>query len=181
MEVDEPMSTPVTAVRSWFRQQGAAYRDGAEDRPLAGYLTLMSLYGAGTLGAGVLAKRLGRRAPEKVSPWDVALLSLATHRLARTIAKDPVTSPLRSPFTSYAGLSAPGELKEEVRGHGLRHSAGELISCPMCLGQWVATAFALGLVLAPKLTRLTMTTFAGVAGADFLQHAYVYLQQATSE
>jgi len=170
---------PITGIRGWLRAQGAAYRGDAKDRPLAGYLTLISVYGAGTVATGLVAKRLGRRAPDRLGAWDVAQMAVATHRLARTISKDPVTSPLRAPFTTFAGTSAPGELKEEVRGHGLKHSAGELISCPMCLGQWVATAFCLGLVVAPKLTRLTMSTFTAVAGADFLQHLYVYLQQAT--
>jgi hypothetical protein len=30
-----------------------------------------------------------------------------THKLARTLAKDPVTSPLRAPFTQYEGVSGP--------------------------------------------------------------------------
>src|SRR5207237_211568 len=97
----------------------------------------------------------------------------------RLIAKDPVTSPLRAPFTSYEGTSAPGELHEEVRGHGLAHSVGELLTCPMCLGQWVATAFSLGLFIAPRPTRMVMSTFAAVAGSDFLQHVYADLQQSS--
>jgi hypothetical protein len=78
-------------------------------------------------------------------------------------------------------LSAPGELAEEVRGHGLQHSTGELLSCPMCLSQWVATALTLGLVVAPAPTRLVMGTFSAVAGADFLQHVYVMLQKASEK
>jgi hypothetical protein len=166
-------------VRGWLREQGRAYRNGAEDRPLGGYLVLVSGYTAGTVGGGLLARRLGRPVPARLSPWDVLQLAIATHRLARTIAKDPVTSPFRAPFTSYTGTSAPGELAEEVRGHGLQHSIGELLACPMCLAQWVATAFSLGLVMAPRITRLAMSTLTGVAGADFLQHVYVYLQKAT--
>lgn len=169
---------PVAGIRRWLREQGRAYRDGA-DRPLGGYLVLMSGYAAGTAAGGIAARRLGRTLPERLGPWDVLQLAIATHRLARTIAKDPVTSPLRAPFTSYAGTSAPGELAEEVRGHGLRHSVGELLACPMCLAQWVATMFGLGLVIAPRTTRLAMSTLTGVAGADFLQHLYVYLQKAT--
>jgi hypothetical protein len=96
------------------------------------------------------------------------------------IAKDPVTSPFRAPFTAFEEASAPGELHEEVRGHGLQHSVGELLTCPMCLAQWVATGFTLGLVFAPGPVRLALSTFTAVAGADFLQHAYVALQQATS-
>lgn len=171
-------NSPASGVRSWLRQQGQAYRNGA-DRPLGGYLVLVSGYTASTVAGGLVARRLGRPVPERVGPWDVFLLATATHRLARTIAKDPVTSPLRAPFTSYAGTSAPGELAEEVRGHGLQHSVGELLACPMCLAQWVATAFSLGLVMAPRATRLAMSTLTGVAGADFLQHVYVYLQKAT--
>jgi hypothetical protein len=146
---------------------------------LAGYLGLMSVYAIATTGASALARALGRSQPGALSPWEVTQLALATHKVARLIAKDPVTSPFRAPFTEYHGTSAPGELSEEVRGHGAQHAVGELITCPMCLAQWVATAFTLGLALAPKATRTIMGTFAGIAGADFLQHLYVRLQQAT--
>jgi hypothetical protein len=169
---------PITRIRSWAQRQGAEYRNGA-DRPLAGYLSLLGVYTTGTAAAAVAARGLGRPAPQRLSPWDVLQLTVATHRLSRTIAKDPVTSPLRAPFTTYEGLSAPSELQEEVRGHGLKHSAGELLTCPMCLAQWVATAFCAGLVLAPVPTRLAISTFTAIAGADFLQHVYVKLQQAT--
>jgi hypothetical protein len=50
----------------------------------------------------------------------------------------------------------------------------------MCLAQWVATGLSVGLVLAPSTTRLAMSTFTAVSGADFLQHLYVRLQQATA-
>jgi hypothetical protein len=170
---------PITALRGWVRRQADEYRNGQE-RPLGGYVSLMSIYGAGTLAAAAAARLLNRPAPKALSPWDVLQLTVATHRLSRTLAKDPVTSPLRAPFTQYEGLSAPSELHERVRGgSGLRHSAGELITCPMCLAQWVATGFALGLVLAPVPTRLAMSTFTAIAGADFLQHVYVKLQQTT--
>jgi hypothetical protein len=167
----------LTGLRSWTQQQAETYRNG-NDRPLAGYLKLMSVYATGTLGA-VLAARKAGRVPARLSPWDVAQLAVATHKVSRLIAKDPVTSPLRAPFTTYEGLSAPSELEEEVRGHGLQHSVGELLTCPMCLAQWVATGFSVGLVFAPGPVRLAMSTFTAVAGADFLQHAYVKLQQAT--
>jgi Protein of unknown function (DUF1360) len=61
---------------------------------------------------------------------------------------------------------------EEVRGEGLVHAAGELISCPFCLGVWVATGFAAGLVFAPRLTRLVAATFTAVAASDLLQFGY---------
>lgn len=165
-------------VQNWAHRQASSYRDDHE-RPLGGYLTLIGVYAAGTGAASLLGRALGRTAPTALSPWDVAQLALATQRVARLVAKDPVTSPVRAPVTRYTGTSAPGEVAEEVRGHGLAHAVGELLICPMCVGQWIATAFTLGLVLAPRPTRLAMGTFAGMGVADFLQHLYVRLQQAT--
>jgi len=54
---------------------------------------------------------------------------------------------------------------------------GELLTCPFCLGQWIATGLTVGLVLAPGPTRLVAATLAAVAGADFLHHAYCAVQQ----
>ena len=167
---------PKTGPIEWARQQATAYRDGA-DRPLGGYLALLGVY-AGGVGATALAGRLaGRRLPDRIGLLDLGLLGVATHRLSRTIAKDPITSPVRAPFTKYDGTSAAGELAEQVRGHGLQHSIGELIACPMCLAQWVASALSAGLVFAPRQTRLAMATLSAVASADFLQYVYALLQQ----
>ena len=167
----------MTKPREWAERQAHTYRHG-HDRPLAGYLKVMSTYAAGTVGAAVTARLLGRTAP-RLSPWDVLQLSVATHKISRLLAKDPVTSPLRAPFTTYEGLAAPSELAEEVRGDGVQHSVGELMTCPMCLAQWVATGFSFGLVFAPAPVRLVLSTFTAIAGADFLQHAYVALQKAS--
>ena len=49
---------------------------------------------------------------------------------------------------------------------------GELLSCPFCLAQWIATGFVTGLVVAPRATRVVAATFSVVALADFLQMAY---------
>jgi hypothetical protein len=166
------------SIRDWAHRQAREYRNGNE-RPLRGYVTLLGVYVGGSATAAVAGKALGRSLPERISPWDVAQLAITTHKLGRIIAKDPVTSPLRAPFTRYEGLSAAGELSEEVRGHGLSHSVGELLTCPMCLAQWLATGFGAGLVIAPATTRLAMAIFTAVGGADFLQHAYAALQQAS--
>jgi hypothetical protein len=167
----------MSGIRAWAKRQAAEYSHG-EERPLAGYLVTMGAYSTGTLTAAALAKALRRPVPNGLSPWDVVQLAAATHKASRLIAKDPITSPLRAPFTRYEGLSAPSELQEDVRGHGVAHSVGELITCPMCLAQWVATAFCAGLVFAPRPTRLALAAFTAVAGSDFLQHVYAALQQA---
>ena len=52
-----------------------------------------------------------------------------------------MTSFLRAPFTRFQESSGQGEVvEEEPCGHGLRLAVGELLVCPYCLAQWVATA-----------------------------------------
>ena len=152
-------------------QTAEAYAHG-EERPLGGYLALLSVYGGVVTALGVIAKLAGRELPERPSAGDVALFALATHKAARIIAKDPVTSPLRAPFTTFDGQSGPAELKEQVRGRGMKHAVGELVTCPFCLSQWVATGFWFGRVVRPRETRLLASVFATVAVADALQLAY---------
>lgn len=172
--------TNASAVKHWAHREAQTYRQG-NDRPLSGYLAAMGVYASAVAGLALIGRRLGFRPPERVSPWDVALLGTATHRLTRTLAKDAVVSPVRAPFTTYAKTEAPGELHEEVRtDSAARHAVGELITCPFCLGQWVGTAFAAGLVFAPRATRLVAGTFASVAVSDFLQYGYSALQSSQS-
>src|SRR5262245_19817889 len=117
----------------------------------------------GVVGAGVaLGRWRGVRLPERVGPGDLALVAVATHRLSRLISKDSITSVVRAPFTRYAEPAGAGEVNEEVRGSGFRHAAGELVACPFCLDQWVATAFVGGLVVAPRATRVVASVFATV-------------------
>ncbi len=110
----------------------------------------------------------------------MVLISVATHKLSRLISKDAVTSPLRAPFTSYTEPSGDAELNEQVRDQGssIRHSIGELITCPFCLAVWVATGLTGGLVLAPRLTRLAATALTATAVSDFLQMAYTIAKHA---
>jgi hypothetical protein len=172
------MSDVVDELHDRAGREAEAYR-GGEDRPLASFAGLMGAYGAFVAVGAVAARRRGL--PSTVRAADLALVSVATHKLSRLLAKDPVTSPLRAPFTRFAGTSGEAELKEEVRGSGLRKAMGELVTCPFCLGQWVSTSFVLGLVLAPRATRLVATTFTAVAAADFLQLAYAAAEErATS-
>jgi uncharacterized protein DUF1360 len=145
-----------------------------EHRPLDGYLVAMGAFGALAASLVAAAKVTGRPVPERPALADVALLSLATHKLSRLIAKDAVTSPLRAPFTRYAEPAGAAELNEEVRDEGstVRHGIGELITCPFCLAVWVATGLTGGLVLAPRLTRLAATVLTATTVSDFLQMGY---------
>jgi len=151
-----------------------------KDRPLAGYAALMGLYGAAVTAGAVAVRRRGRPLPE-VRPFDLALIGVATHKLARRVSKDSVTSPLRAPFTRYEGVAGPAELKEGVRGSGIRKAVGELVSCPFCLSQWAATGFVFGLLTAPRATRWVASVFASLALADFLQFAYAWAEQQAQD
>lgn len=172
------MQNQGNGVSTAARETAENYREG-EDRPLGGYLVVMALFASIVAGAAGLVALTGRRLPPGIGPWDVLLITAGTHKLSRTITKDSVTSPLRAPFTRYAGQGGPAEVMEEVRGaSGLRHSLGELLTCPFCLDMWIATGFAIGLVFAPRGTRLVAATFTALTGADFLQLAYARAQQA---
>ena len=160
------------------RQEADSYR-GDNDRPLGGYLAVMFVYGVVVVVAVLAALASGRTLPPRWRIQDLILLTLGTHKLSRTLTKDAVTSPLRAPFTRYAGTGGPAEVQEEVRTQSqLRHSLGELLTCPFCLDMWVATGFAIGLVFAPRFTRLIAGVFTALAGADFLQLAYAMAQQS---
>ena len=145
-----------------------------EHRPLDGYLAAMGAFGALAASLAAAAKVIGKPVPERPSTQDVVLISIATHKLSRLLAKDSVTSPLRAPFARYAEPAGAAELNEEVRDEGssVRHGIAELITCPFCLAVWVATGLTGGLVLAPRLTRLAATALTATAVSDFLQMAY---------
>lgn len=166
------MRSVVTAVR----EEEEHYKHG-EQRPLRSYAAVMGAYGT-AVSAFAAAARLTGRQPAKPGVFDTALMAVGTYKLARIVAKDPVTSPLRAPFTRFEGTTGPSELAEEVRGRGIRHAVGELLTCPFCMSQWVALAFAAGLTFAPQATRLGAATLTAVAGADWLQMGYARLKQA---
>jgi hypothetical protein len=158
------------SVQTMIRRVKQQYQ-GDEERPLGGYLAVLGVYG-GITGALALAARALRITPPRLDVADTVLLSVATHKLSRLLTKDAVTSPLRAPFTRYEEPAGEGELMESVRGDGVRHAAGELVTCPFCLAVWVATGLTAGMVFAPRLTRLVCTTLTAVAVSDGLQLAY---------
>ena len=163
-------------VRRWARMQKREYTNG-EERPLAGDLGAMGVYLGLVSAAAAAVRSSGRELPERIPVGDAVLLTVATFRLARRIAKDPVTAPVRAPFVRFEGPSGHAEVAEEVREHGgVKHAIGELVTCPFCLAQWVGTGFVFGYVTAPKATRLAALTMTMVAGSDVLQFVYDAIQ-----
>lgn len=166
-------------VAHFFAREKAAYAHG-EDRPVGSYAGLMGLYAVGVAGLSALVHKSGRPLPDHLSTRDLLLVSVASHKLSRLLAKDPVTSPLRVPFTRFDGTSGPAELEEETRGTGPQKAAGELLTCPFCIGQWVATGFVFGLLFSPQATRVAASVFTTLTAADFLQFAYAAVEQGVS-
>lgn len=148
-----------------------------EPKPLAGYAVIASAWGAAAAGYVVAHRRSGRRLPTRLPAGDYALLTLATQKLSRLIAKDRVTSFARSPFTRFEEEAGPSEVSEEPRGSGLRLAIGELLVCPYCVGLWVASAFVGGYIADQDATRMAAAPFALLGGADFLQQAWVALDK----
>jgi hypothetical protein len=163
-------------VRRWARTQKREYTNG-EERPLAGDLGAMGVYLGLVSAAAAAVRASGRQLPDRIPLGDAVLLTVGTFRLARRLAKDPVTAPIRAPFTRFEGASGHAEVAEEVREHGgAKHAVGELLTCPFCLAQWVGTGFVFGYITAPKATRLAALTMTMVAGSDVLQFAYDAVQ-----
>jgi Protein of unknown function (DUF1360) len=152
------------------RSDGA---DGGEqsELPEPQYTLFLSVYSLALAGLVWWRQRAGGL-PDNISAGDLALIGVATHKGSRMLAKDKVTAPVRRPFARYEEPAGPGEVEESPRGSGLRYAIGELVVCPFCLSQWVATVFAAGIVVAPRATRFVASVLATVTASDFLQIAY---------
>jgi Protein of unknown function (DUF1360) len=164
--VESTVAQPVTAP-----SDGEAAEGGDNGLREPQYALLLSLYSA-ALGGFLLWRQRTKGLPTRISATDLLLIGVATHKGSRLLAKDKVTAPLRRPFAAYEAPAGPGEVEDTPRGTGLRYAIGELLVCPYCLGQWVATAFACGLLVAPRLTRFIASILAVVTASDFLQVAY---------
>ena len=59
-----------------------------------------------------------------------------------------------------------------LAAHRDHPAVGELLVCPYCIAQWIAGAFTVGYVVAPRATRLLAATWTVHAIADGAQLAY---------
>jgi hypothetical protein len=149
---------------------------------LAGYALLVGVFHA--LFAGFLVatgRRRDKQLPLRIAMTDVFLLGTATYKISRVIAKDSVTSFIRAPFTVYRGPSGSSEVKEDVRGSGVQKSIGELITCPFCVGTWIAALLTYGLVLESRVARAIAVMFTVAAVSDALQYGFEALRKSAEE
>jgi uncharacterized protein DUF1360 len=145
--------------------------------PYRAYATIMGVFAAGLAGAGGLARALGRN-PACQSPLDFVVLSAASFKAARTLARDEVTSFLREPFVR--GHAHSGEDEEPVEG-GMEQAIGELVTCSRCVGTWAAAGLATTQILAPRFGRLLTWSLAAAGANDFLQAAFKTMAEKADE
>jgi hypothetical protein len=143
-----------------------------EDAPVKSYAVMVGAFAVLTAGFAQWFRASGRELPDRIDARDLALLTVASHKASRLIAKDRVTAGIRAPFTRYEGGAGAGEVSERPRGRGLRRAIGELLVCPYCLGMWTSSVLVAGLLVAPRLTRWVSSVLAAFLGSDLLQIAY---------
>src|SRR5881227_2752345 len=144
--------------------------------PYEAYAAILGVFVGGLGLAGGAARILGRN-PACQTPLDFFVLSAASFKAARTLARDEVTSFLREPFVE--GDAHEGG--EEPLGTGdFRQAIGELVTCSRCGGTWAAAALATTQILAPRFGRLLTWSLAAAGANDWLQAGFAALTQKTS-
>lgn len=138
---------------------------------LAAHAKVAAVYNSLLVSVFVLAQR-SPKASERLTPYDVLLIGLATHKISRLISRDRFNAPIRSPFVRYGSDAGAGEVNEHPRGTGLRLAVGQLLSHPACTGPFVAPLLTLGMVRVPQASRLVCSTFSAITISDLLHRAY---------
>jgi hypothetical protein len=146
--------------------------------PYGAYAGIMGAFAGVLGGAGLLARRL-RRDPRCETTLDLAVLSMASFKAARTISRDDVTSFIRAPFVE--GEAGGGKDEEPVETGGLQQAMGELVTCSRCVGTWAAAGLAMTQILAPRFGRLLTWSLAAAGANDFLQAGFVALTSKTNQ
>ena len=145
--------------------------------PHSSYALLFGGFGAGLAAVAALTTLLGRR-PDRLTTFDLAVLSAATFKAARTVASDEILSFVREPFVQ--GEAHEGQ-EEPVETGGPRQAIGELLTCSRCIGTWAAAGLLSAQTLAPRTGRLLTGTLAVAAANDFLQAGFAALTSKSNE
>ena len=137
-----------------------------EERPLPEYAGVAAAFWL--VFAAFLARNRGRL-PERVGAADFARITLSTYKLSRLIAKDEVTTFLRAPVTE-------DKAGERPKRRGFPRAVGELVTCPYCIGLWLASGLSYAHVVFPRETRFATSIFSAHALTDFLNAGFVRLR-----
>jgi hypothetical protein len=103
--------------------------------------------------------------------FDLAILAFATYRLGHLISYDLVMEPFRKYVTETLPDSTGAGESVEPRGEGARRALGQLVSCPICSGTWVAALLVYALYLWPEPTRVFLLMTAVIGMAEILNAA----------
>jgi hypothetical protein len=145
--------------------------------PYEAYAAIMGAFGGGLAFAGVVARLLDRD-PQCQTFLDLTVLSAASFKAARTLARDEVTSFVRDPFVR--GRAHEGD-EEPVESGDMRQAIGELVTCSRCVGTWAAAGLTVTQVLAPRFGRLLTWSLAAAGVNDYLQAGFAALTSKADE
>jgi Protein of unknown function (DUF1360) len=145
--------------------------------PYEAYSAIMGIF-AGGIGLAGLAARILDRNPGCQTALDFVVLSAASFKAARTLARDEVASFLREPFVE--GQAHEGG-EEPLETGDFRQAIGELVTCSRCGGTWAAAGLAVAQILAPRSGRLLTWSLAAAGANDFLQAAFAALAGKANE
>lgn len=134
------------------------------------YLTKLALIAIFLGGFGAVVWMGQKIAAGEFQPnaLDLLLLGFAAFRLGRLMAYDLITEPLRSPVAHTVPDESGAGDNVEARGFGVQRALGQLISCPICAGTWIAALLVYGLYLLPGTTRLFLMIFAAIGLAELI-------------
>src|SRR5438874_7168022 len=155
----------------------APSRSETERPPYEAYAAITGTF-IGGIGLAGLAARIFDRDPACQTPLDFVVLSVASFKAARTLARDEVTSFLREPFVQ--GEAHEGD-EDPVESGDLRQAIGELVTCSRCGGTWAAAGLAVSQILAPRFGRLLTWSLAAAGANDWLQAGFSALTSKANE
>ncbi len=145
--------------------------------PYEAYAVIMGTF-VGGIGLAGLAARVLDRNPACQTTLDFVVLSAASFKAARTLARDEVTSFLREPFVE--GQAHEGD-EEPLETGDFRQAIGELVTCSRCGGTWAAAGLAVSQILAPRSGRLLTWSLAAAGVNDWLQAGFAALSAKSNE
>jgi hypothetical protein len=145
--------------------------------PYEAYAAITGVFVGGLGVAGYAARALDRN-PACQTALDFVVLSAASFKAARTLARDEVTSFMREPFVK--GEAHEGG-EDPVESGDFRQAIGELVTCSRCGGTWAAAALASTQILAPRFGRLLTWSLAAAGVNDWLQAGFAALTNKANE
>lgn len=146
--------------------------------PYEAYATIVGTFAALLAAAGAAARAL-ERDPQCNTALDLAVLSAATFKAARTLANDEVTSFIRTRFVK--GRAYRGDDEEPVQTGDWEQALGELVTCSRCVGTWSAAGLATTQILWPRFGRLVTWSLGAAAINDWLQAGFQALTSKANE